>query len=60
MTRQYRVWTKDDGKQHIIRTDWQTYARCKQWIIQKWGFVPSFVFISSAKNRESFIAYNGI
>jgi len=54
----YRVWTKNIFEKYSVLTDWTTKAKCKQYIIGRWGHWPPFAFISKAKTLEKFLQYN--
>lgn len=55
----YRVWEKNTIiHTFLCVTDWTTRAKCKKYIVERWGFWPNFAFISRAKTEESFIMAN--
>lgn len=55
----YRVWTRNAFGNQLIMTDWTTKAKCRRFILGRWGHWPPFASISKAKDRETFIRYNG-
>jgi len=57
--RKYRVWTKDFRSSPTCHTQFTTLAKCKKFILSRWGFWPGFAYISQAKDRETFTRYNG-
>lgn len=55
----YRVWTKDFPNKVSCMTDWMTRAKCRRFILGRWGHWPPFAYISSAQTAESFRRANG-
>lgn len=55
----YRVWARNAYGNPTVMTDWTTKAKCRRFILGRWGHWPPFAHISKAKDVETFIQYNG-
>lgn len=55
----YRVWFKNAFKGPTCNTDWMTRDQCVKHIVNRYGHLPPFAFVSRCKTTKAFIRYNG-